>query len=357
MSKMVGFSRTRILPVVHFLLLAICVTGISPSSSRAQDSPTAPPSQLSTKDAEQASVEQLTAMLQMIDPYRPVNAANGKITVFGSTSMDAMAHGWAKGFKQFHPQVEVEISGGGSEATFEQLLSSPDSIGMLSRPVTDEELAELKKRGLKEPAAIVVAREALGVFVNSNNPVTTISGEQLRTVFTVGIKPTGLRWDSMGAQGQWAKQPINVISRSENSGTQRFLADFVFCSCSLREGISSHVSNAQVLQAVSDDPLAIAICGLRSTGESVKTLQLTTGANIVPSDDHAVLSGQYPLTRPLTLVLDLGQEGSTAQAAREFVQYALCNSGQTEAIMVGFYPVDLPLLRAGQQRLGAALVR
>ena len=48
---------------------------------------------------------------------------------------------------------------------------------------------------------------------------------------------------------------------------------------------------------------------------------------------------------------------SPTQAAQEFVHYALCRTGQTQAVIDGFYPVDLPLLRAGLQKLGASQVR
>jgi hypothetical protein len=53
----------------------------------------------------------------------------------------------------------------------------------------------------------------------------------------------------------------------------------------------------------------------------------------------------------LTLLLDMGQSDSNAKASQEFVRYALCQAGQTQAILVGFFPVDLPLLRAGLQQL------
>ena len=304
-----------------------------------------------------ASVEELTAMLQSIDPYRPNSEAKGVVRVAGSTSMDAMAHGWANCFKQFHTNIEVEISGGGSETTFERLQEDPDSVGMLSRPLKEEELERLRQLGLKKPTAFVVAREALGVFVHSQNPVASISGEQLRAVFTAKEGEESPTWGLLGATDNWADRPIHVVSRTENSGTQRFLEEFVFHSATMRPGVSSHSSNSEVLKAVSADPLAIAICGLRSTGSTVRALQLTAGATVVPSDDHAVLSGQYPLTRPLTLVIDMGQTSENAKASQEFVHYALCQAGQAEAILAGFFPVDLPLLRAGLQKLGATQLR
>lgn len=301
-----------------------------------------------------ASVEQLAAMLQSIDPYRPQAEVRGKVQVFGSTSMDALAHGWVLGFKHFHSQVNVEISAAGSDEAFERLVTNPSAIAMFSRPVTQQELEQLKQRGLKNPVAFVVAREALSVFVHASNPVSTISGEQLRDVFTTESAAGTLTWAALNAPPEWAGKPLHIISRTENCGTQKFLSDFVFNGTQLRTCASAHTSNAEVLQAVEMDPLSIAICGFRSSGKSVKSLQLMTGASVVPSDDHAVLTGQYPLTRPLTLVIDMGQTDANSKSSQELVRYALCQAGQTQAILVGFFPVDLPLLRAGLQQLSSA---
>ena len=304
-----------------------------------------------------SAVEQLTAMLQSIEPYRPQVTVNQSIQVVGSTSMDALAHGWANGFSQFHPQAKVEISAAGSGDTVKLLLANPSAIAMYSRPVTDRELEEMRSQGLKQPTAFVVAREALSVYVHASNPTNSISGEQLRDVFTSDHYAGDLTWSVVSDAGAWSAKPLHVISRTEESGTQRFLSDYVFEGARMRVGTSSHPSNAEVLQALSDDPLGIAICGYRSSRRDVKMLQLTSGASVIPCDDLAVLSGQYPLTRPLTLVIDLGKSDVQAKASQEFVRYALCQSGQTQAILVGFFPVDLPLLRAGMERLTTPTVR
>lgn len=304
-----------------------------------------------------ASVEQVRSMLDAIDPYRPESDAAGTIAIFGSTSMDALAHSWAAGFKQFHPNVKVEISAAGSEAAFERLLKTPSGVAMLSRPVTDMELDELKKKGLKKPIAFVVAREALGVFVHGSNPVESISGEQLRTIFAADAENKTLNWSVLGATGTLATQPIKIIARTPSSGTQMFLKDFVFRSLHLRDAVVEFDSNAEVVSEIGKRPDAIGICGLKCGSTSAKALQLSVGASVVPSDDHAVLSGQYPLTRPLTLVVDVDQTGADAKASQEYVRFAMCQSGQSQTVLAGFYPVDLPLLRAGMQKLGTQQFR
>ncbi len=304
-----------------------------------------------------SAVEQLTAMLQAIEPYRPLSEVVQTVKVFGSTSMDGLAHGWVKGFENFHAQAKVEVTAASYEVATKQLIANPSAIAMYARPVTDQELADMHKAGLKRPMAFEVAREALTVFVNSANPVQSISGEQLGAVFTISSSPEQVTWGAVGASGEWASKPLHVIARTEESGTQLFLSQFVFRQAAMRPATSSHPSNAEVLQAISADPLGIAICGYRSSGRAVKPLPLALGGSIIACDDLSVLSGRYPLMRPLTLVVDLGQTDDQAKASQEFVRYALCQAGQTQAILVGFFPVDLPLLRAGLEHLSPQVAR
>lgn len=303
----------------------------------------------------QPTVSEVVSILQTIDPYLPprpdAQQLNGTVIVHGSTAMDAMAHIWATGFKEFHKSTKVEISASGSHEAFEHLLKNPSCVAMLSHPVRDDEIEALKSKGLKQPMAFVVAREALGVFVHKSNPVQSITGDQLRAVFTTDGAPQNMTWGMLGATGDWATKPIHVIARSESSGTQVFLRDVVFSSATLRAGVSTHVSNAETLAAITADPLGIAICGLKSSGASVRSLSLKAGDQLIRSDEHAILNGQYPLTRPMTVVIDMGQTDANAKAAQEFVHYALCQAGQAAAISASYFPVDLPLLRASLHKL------
>ncbi len=292
-------------------------------------------------------LQDLVAMLNVIDPYRPTSSLESTIHVFGSTAMDNMAHAWADDFKLFHPKVKVEVSAAGSGDAFGQLKLNPQAVAMLSRPVKPEELKQIKSDTIKRPVAFVVAREALGVFVHSTNPAQSITGDQLRAVFTKETADADLKWKLLGVTGSLADQPIHLVSRAETSGTQSFLREFVFGGMEMRSSPVAHGSNSDVLGALANDPLGITICGLRANGTSVRALPLISQGRVVPSDDAAVLGGQYPLTRNLTVVIDLDQTGTEAKAAQEFVHFALCRTGQLAAIRAGFFPAELPTLRAG----------
>jgi phosphate transport system substrate-binding protein len=222
---------------------------------------------------------------------------------------------------------------------------------MVSRPIGEDELKDLKAKGLRNPVALEVAKEALGVFVHPANPVTSITGEQLRAVFT-GANPEKITWKALGATGVWADKPVKLIRRSDTSGTQKFLQNVLFAA-KMRDGEAVE-SNSAVVNRINDEPLGIGICGLRCGAREARPLSLKSGEAIIPSDDMAVLSGNYPLVRPMSIVFDLG---SANKNTIEFVRYILSQSGQSETVLAGLYPIDLPLMRAELQTIGAAQKR
>lgn len=297
------------------------------------------------QDNPHASVHEIRAALDSIHPYLPKAQVSSEIDIFGSTSMDSLAHGWAVGFKKFHPSSTVVISAEGSETVFDRLAEKPESIGMLSRPVTQEDLLKLKEKGLKRPVAVMVAREALGIFVNDSNPVNSISYPQLVKLFCGEHGSEPPTWGSVGVTGDFAKQSVVLVGRENNSGTHTFIKDFIFRGLNFRDSQTTFESNTDVIGAVEKDPHAIAITGLKSGAHGAKSLHLILNKAAIPSDDHSILVGHYPLTRPMTLVLDVGRNDKTAIANREFVRYALGQGGQMQAILSGFFPFDPPLLR------------
>lgn len=315
------------------------------------------PVSLCGQEPTQDAAAQVGAMIDAIAPYRPGNSAGGSVRVFSSGSMDVLAHGWSVGFKRFHPKAEVLVHGAGADQAFAQLVKAPSGIAILSRPVREEELEELKRQGLKSPIAIPVAREALAVYVHESNPVNAIDGKQLKSIFTDCQYTPVLTWEILKAPAKWAEQPIHLVTRTQTCGTQKYLRDFVFGSVEMRDGQEEFSSNTQVLEKVRNDPLAIAICGKRSKSSKVKMLQLTAGNQLVPSDDAAILNGQYPLTRTLTLVIDTGRTDAEAIAAQEFVRFALGQQGQVQTLVDGYYPIDPGLMRAGLAKLGVSQIR
>lgn len=303
------------------------------------------------------SADEIRALLDSIDPYKPEEITGGEIDIFGSTSMDVLAHSWATEFKQFHPDAKFVISAEGSETVIDRLSKSPASIGMLSRPVSDKDLERLKAGGMKHPVAIQVAREPLGVYVHTNNPLEVITYPQLVALFCSTDAETETKWSTIGVSGELGDKPIHIIGRDKNSGTRAFIENYLFHGNQIRKSENEYASNSEVLLSVGKDPNAIAITEFKCCNDSVRRLKLRDKSKVLVGDEHEVLLGRYPITRPLTLVFDLEGEVNQTKSNREFVSYALAQCGQANTILAGFFPFDPPTLRAELSKLNLEISR
>jgi len=301
---------------------------------------------------ENASVQEIRALLDSIHPYLPSHEVKSEIDLFGSTSMDSMAHGWVAGFKKFHPGSEVVISAEGSETVFERMANNPSSIAMVSRPVSQEDLNRLRESGMKQPVAVMVAREALGVFVNRENPIDAIDFRTLVSLACGDDDQDKLTWGKAGLTGKYEAEPVVLVGRDRQSGTREFLRNYFFRGLPIRETDKQVNTNYEVVNQIAESPFAVGISSLRCGQHGAKLLHLKSNGVIIPSDDRSILVGNYPFIQPLCLVLDVGLEGEEAIAIREFVLYALSQAGQTDAILAGYFPFDPPTLRGQVEQIG-----
>ena len=86
------------------------------------------------------SAEEIRSLLDSIDPYLPTEEAATEIDIFGSTSMDVLAHSWASGFKKFHEGSKFVISAEGSETVIDRLSQNNarvfDSVVIINVQIT-----------------------------------------------------------------------------------------------------------------------------------------------------------------------------------------------------------------------------
>ena len=56
-------------------------------------------------------------------------------------------------------------------------------------------------------------------------------------------------------------------------------------------------------------------------------------------DAESIASGDYPLIRPLSLIVVMGKDGVTHPLVAEFLRYVLSVNGQEDVIKDGFQPL------------------
>ena len=235
---------------------------------------------------------------------RSATALAGHLLLTGSSTMAPLMSDIARRFTARHPGVTVEVQSGGTGRGIADARAGAAHIGMASRALGDKE---------KDLRGYPVGRDGIALIVNRANPITTLSQQQLRAVLTG--KTTG--WKAAGGRDA----PIVVIGRSPGRASTEVIVHFL--KIAEEELRPQHVrgDNPDLIAAVAADPNAIGFVSVGaveravSSGVAIRPLR----AGDVEASVRNILSGDYPIARPLTLVTHQAPQGTT----RAFIDYAL----------------------------------
>lgn len=295
-------------------------------------------------DAEHVALRHL---IESIEPYHPAKQIKGAAVLAGSTTMMELGKQWADRFRKFHTDVKFERGVDGTEAAVKALSEDATIIAGLSRPLSDEDKKILQSGKCKDPLAVIVALDPLALYVNKNNPIVGVTPDQLESIFRAPgtNQKHAATWGDLGVTGEWASKPIRIHGRSEISGTQGFIKQLIVRGGELAPLAESHKSNEEVCKAIVADPNGVGLSGFGESIEQLKAVSLILNGTLVPATEQSFLTGQYPLVRPLVLVVDKEQMKSDGGLRESILRYVLSRDGQLEAVRAGFYPLDPSYIR------------
>ena len=115
------------------------------------------------------------AVVPDAEAYVPAKLS-GTIAVAGSTSVAPVMEKLAEAYMALNPEVSIEIQQSGSSAGIQSTIEGACDIGMDSRELKASEL----EAGL---TPMVIARDGIAVIVNNENPITSMTAEQIRAIF------------------------------------------------------------------------------------------------------------------------------------------------------------------------------
>jgi phosphate transport system substrate-binding protein len=285
---------------------------------------------------------ELTAGLKQYE--NPPNIT-GKVTSQGTAVATILINRWASEFATPYPQVELEIRGGGSPTGLVELLQGRVDLVPMTRPLTADEAARFKAKFGCAPAEIVVAQDAIGVYVNKKNPLTGLTLAQLDAIYSREAKRGGGRpefWRDLGVTGALADERISRISPSRVHGTHLYFRDDVMQGADYRFDVQFEAVPSSQVQAVGADDAAIGVASLMFATARTRfvPIQAPDGRYRLPSYEETV-SGQYPLVRPMRIVFRRKPDGSMNPAAREFLRFTVCRRGQRIIALATSYPLTV----------------
>ena len=255
-------------------------------------------------------------------------ASQTTFTVKGSDTMVILAQRWAEKYMGSHPGVTVQVTGGGSGVGISALINGTTDICDASRPMKSSEREKLKQRFNSLGVEIKSARDGLSVYLNDQNPVSELTLDQIKGIYTG--KTTN--WKDVG--GPDAK--IVLYGRENSSGTYVYFRDNVLNGEDYSSLMQSLPGTAAVVNAVSKDKLGIGFGGA-AYGKGIKFLNVKKDAQspgVAPTAE-TIKNGTYPITRYLYMYLRSRPTG----ALKEYIDWTLSAEGQAVVTEVGYFPI------------------
>ena len=222
---------------------------------------------------------------------------SGSVTTNGSTSMEKVVLTLNEQFMIDHPDVKASYDPTGSSTGIEAAKNGSADIGLASRALKDEEVAD----GLK---STTLALDGIAIIGNADSAISDLTVEQIAQIF----KGEVTNWSEMGG----ADGAIACIGREGGSGTRDGFESITGTEdvCVLSQELTS---TGAVIEAVKNNPQAIGYASLSAVEgqEGIKAITV----NGVACSEETVLDGSYEIQRPFILVTKEGETLSEAAQA------------------------------------------
>lgn len=252
----------------------------------------------------------------------------------GSDTIVNLALAWAEKYQTDNPEVRISVTGGGSGTGIAALINGTVDIANASRKIKDEEVAEAQSKGIT-PVEHIIARDAIAVIVNPENPVRKLTLQQIADIYSGKIS----NWAGVGGEDR----PIVKLSRETNSGTHVYFLETV-----LRLGEKENKtlfstdtlllpSSEGIISEVRTNPNAIGYDGLGYVPDDLVMIAIAeeAGGNYVLPSIATVNDKSYPIARDLYMYTN----GEATGILKEYLDWLLNTEAQQIVAELGFVPV------------------
>lgn len=280
-----------------------------------------------------------------IPGYKKVDSIGGNLNSIGSDTLNNLMTLWTERFRALYPEVVIQVEGKGSGTAPPALIQGTAQLGPMSRSMKQSEIESFEKAFGYKPLEISVAVDSLAVFVHKDNPISSITLEQLDAIFSStrkrGFPNPITSWKQLGLTGAWAEQPISVYGRNSASGTYGYFKHEVLKEGDYKNEVKEQPGSSSVVQSISVDKNAIGYSGIGYATAGVKTLAIKPedSEDALGPTEQNIYSGDYPLTRALYIYIGRKPGESLKPLTKEFLKFVLSKEGQELVINDGYFPL------------------
>ncbi len=251
----------------------------------------------------------------------------------GSDTIVNLALAWAETYQGEHTDIRISVTGGGSGTGIAALINGTVDIANASRKIKSEEIDEAKSKGI-DPVEHIIARDAIAVIVNPENPVNELTLQQISDIYSGKIT----NWSVVGGEDR----PIVKLSRETNSGTHVYFLETVLRLGSKEDKTLFSTdtlllpSSEGIISEVRDNPNAIGYDGLGYVPDDLKMVAVANEAGmpyVLPSIE-TVNDKTYAIARDLYMYTD----GEPTGVVQQYLEWILSDEAQAIVAELGFVP-------------------
>lgn len=290
-------------------------------------------------------------------PYNKVAGVSGRVKSVGSDTLHQEVQIWARAFQEKYPGVSIEIEGAGSNTAPPALLSGEAQLGPMSRQMTPDEIDAFQAKFGYKPTAVLVAIDALAIYVHKDNPIQCLTMEQVERIFAADPKSGGgksiLTWGEVGVSGPWASRPITLYGRNTLSGTYKFFRQNALGGGDFKASLRQEKGSEAVVAAVEADAGGIGYSGIGYKTVGVRAISVSApGKSCSEPNFENAYSRKYPLARGLYIYVMKNPSAPLEPVIGEFIKFVLSRDGQTLAAAGHYYPITNKIRSHELTRLG-----
>ena len=251
----------------------------------------------------------------------------------GSTSAIPLDAGLRSGFLGIpYPTAKEMVDHTTTHDSFKRLINGEVDL-IFSVPISAEQEKAAADAGVKltmEP----VAREGFVFVVNADNPVNSLTSEQIRKIYSGEIT----NWSQVGGEDR----EILAYQRNNDSGSQNYMTVFMG-DTPLREPETEFVIGgmAGIMNAVAVYDNSAGAIGYSVYSYAAQMYAETSNVKFIAVDGVApskqtMADESYPLLSCTYLIYT----DKSPETAKDFTEWVLSDEGQTYVLESGYLPVN-----------------
>ncbi|WP_338451622.1 PstS family phosphate ABC transporter substrate-binding protein [Niallia oryzisoli] len=250
----------------------------------------------------------------------------GTVNVDGSSTVFPIMEAVAEEYNVVQPGMKVSVASSGTGGGFKAFIAGETDISNASRPIKDEEKAQLEEAGI-EYTEFEIAKDGLSIVVNKENDwVDSLTVDELKKMWLED--GTVKKWSDI--REGWPEEEIKFYSPGTDSGTFDYFDEVILEEKPLVEKATLSEDDNVLVQGVTGDKNAIGYFGYAYYAENkdkLKVVPIDGGNGPVEPTNETVESGDYaPLSRPLYIYVK--NESVKKEEIYDFVKFTLENAGE-----------------------------